>query len=114
MPIRQAVIWVRDVAFDLWQILHHPMQTKPRMEQPRWARPERGWIKCNVDAAFHAETGRGATGGVLRDDEGRFLEAQAIAYNHCMDALMAEAYICLQGWYGPGRETWCYSSMSRD
>jgi hypothetical protein len=105
MPIRQAVIWVRDTAFDLWQLLHSPKQNKPRAEQPRWVKPELGWIKCNVDAAFQTENGQGATGGVLRDEEGRFLEAQAIAYNHCMDALMAEAYAC-RGRHGPGRETW--------
>ena len=46
---------------------------------------------------FMLRTGGGATGAVLRDDEGRFLEAQAAAYNHCMDALTTEAYACRDG-----------------
>ena len=71
MPIRQAVLWVRDTAFDLWQLMHPPKQSLPRSEQVGWMRPHQGWIKCNVDAAFYAENGRGATGGVLRDVEGR-------------------------------------------
>lgn len=53
-------------------------------------------MQCGY-AAFQAEDGRGVTGGVLRDDEGRFLQAQAIAYTHCMDALMGEALACRDG-----------------
>ena len=34
IPIRQAVLWVRDTAFDLWQLLHPPKHSKPRPEQP--------------------------------------------------------------------------------
>lgn len=59
-PISQAVMWVRDTAFDLWQILHPPKQSKSRMEQLNWVRPERGWVKCNVDMLrFKLRTGVG-------------------------------------------------------
>jgi len=50
-----------------------------------------------VDAAFHAEHWRGASREILRDDEGRFLEAQATPYDHSMDALVAEALACRDG-----------------
>ncbi|OEL13749.1 hypothetical protein BAE44_0025232, partial [Dichanthelium oligosanthes] len=91
MPIRQAVLWVRDTAFDLWQILHPQKQVKVREAQARWEPPCAGWVKCNVDAVFMFETRRGATGGVLRDDHGRFLGGQAKSYGQCMDALASEA-----------------------
>lgn len=97
LPIRQAVLWVRDTAFDLWQLLHPVKQAAAREQQPRWSRPDEGWLKCNVDAAFRSESGRGASGVILRDARGVFLGAQAQAYGHCMDALTAEALACRDG-----------------
>jgi hypothetical protein len=32
LPVAQAVTWVRDTAFDLWQILHPPKQPKTTKE----------------------------------------------------------------------------------
>jgi hypothetical protein len=52
---------------------------------------------CNVDAAFQTEAGCAATGAVPRNDSGVFVGAQANAYPHCIDALMAEAYACRDG-----------------
>jgi hypothetical protein len=97
VPIRQALHWVRDTAFDLWQILHPPKKQQAVVVTPSWASPQPGWIKCNVDAAFHAETGCAASGVVLRGNNGVFVGAQATAYPHCMDVLMAEAYACRDG-----------------
>jgi len=62
LPIRQAVIWVRDTAFDLWQILHPPKQDRANLEIPKWVKPHPGWVKCNVDTVFLAVNGSGATG----------------------------------------------------
>jgi len=70
---------------------------------PRWRPPDQGWVKCNVDAAFLAERGNGASGGILRDDAGCFLEAQATPYALCMDALVAEACACRDGLIMAGR-----------
>jgi hypothetical protein len=97
IPVAQAVVWVRDTTFDLWQILHPPNPPKARREAPRWAKPEDAWVKCNVDAAFQEETRRGASGMVLRNDQGAFVGAQATAYPHCLDALTVEAYACRDG-----------------
>ena len=39
LPIRQAVLWVCDTAFDLWQMLHPQKEQSPRV-LPRWKPPE--------------------------------------------------------------------------
>jgi hypothetical protein len=63
----------------------------------QWTKPEHGWVKCNVDVVFQYDSGRGATGMVLRNDRGIFLGAQATAYPFCLDALTMEAYVCRDG-----------------
>jgi ribonuclease HI len=65
--------------------------------KPSWKKPVAGWAKCNVDAAYSAETGQGGTGAVIRNDAGVFLGAQATPYAHCMDATTAEAWSCRDG-----------------
>jgi hypothetical protein len=88
VPIRQAIHWVRDTTFDMWHILHPSKQHQAGIATPSWARPQLGWAKCNVDAAFQSETGCVATGAVLRSNSVVFMGAQASAYPHYMDALM--------------------------
>lgn len=66
-------------------------------ETPRWEPPHDGWIKCNVDAAFMMESRSGASGGVLRNSDGVFVGAQARRYDHCLDALLVEAWACRDG-----------------
>ena len=72
LPIRQAVLWVCDTAFDLWQMLHPQKEQSPRV-LPKWKPPDEGWIKCNSDGAFYSD-GSGAT-GALREGrpDGRIL-----------------------------------------
>jgi hypothetical protein len=70
--MRKAVEWLKDTAFDLWQ-LSHPIKNKgPMRVLQHWKRPLPGWTKCIVDASFIAEEGHGATGMVLRDEGGEF------------------------------------------
>lgn len=94
IPLRKAVEWTIDTAFDLWQ-LTHPIKHKglPRVLQ-QWRPPLPGWTKCNVDASFIAEEGRGATGAVLRDQAGQVCGGRARWYDHCLDALSTEATAC--------------------
>lgn len=89
MPIRHAVLWVRDTSFDLWQLLH-PLKERSFTELPSWKPPADGWLKCNFDGAFYSD-GRGATGAVLHDHNGRFRGGSAKWYDHCLDALSMEA-----------------------
>jgi ribonuclease HI len=54
-------------------------------------------LKCNVDGAFYEQQWQGATGAVLRDDNGAFVMGGAKWYGHCLDALNMEALACRDG-----------------
>lgn len=64
VPIRVAVQWVPDTAFDLWQLIH-PAKGADHVvrKQQSWNKPEVGWTKCNVDASFMEGIGTAASGG---------------------------------------------------
>jgi ribonuclease HI len=64
---------------------------------PTWEKPTVGWFKCNTDGAFYEQRWKGATGAVLRDDQGRFVRGVAKWYDHCLDALTMEAMACRDG-----------------
>jgi hypothetical protein len=84
-PVQKAVLWVRDTAYDLWELVQPLRRERSALMKPSWEKPVAGWAKCNVDAAYSAETGQGGTGAVIRNDSGVFLGAQATPYAHCMD-----------------------------
>lgn len=71
------------------------------MKQPiyamKWIAPEPSWFKCNTDAAFNTELMNGASGAVVRDDQGRPLGGAAKWYSYCLDALSMEAFACKDG-----------------
>jgi len=98
VPVKFAVQWAIDTAFDLWQILH-PAKPAAAMAntQRSWQKPPPGWFKCNVDASFHAGNRNAASGVVLRDENGRTCGGKAVWYDHCLNALMAEAMACRDG-----------------
>jgi hypothetical protein len=97
IPMSRVVEWLKDTAFDLWQ-LSHPIKHKGPTRVPQhWKSPPPGWTKCNVDASFIADEGRGATGMVLRDEEGRACGGRALWYDHCLNALTSEASACRDG-----------------
>lgn len=73
LPVKIAVDWAVDTAYDLWQLEHPITQKMTPREKQHWRRPPPGWIKCNIDASFVGEEGRGATGVVLRDEAGAML-----------------------------------------
>ncbi|CAL4887822.1 unnamed protein product [Urochloa decumbens] len=95
LSLYQAVVWVRDTAFDLWQLLH-PYKTPSARDKVSWKPPREGWIKCNFDGA-HYQDGSGVTGAVLRDHEGEFRHASARWYASGTDALTMEARACRDG-----------------
>jgi hypothetical protein len=61
MTVQQAVNWVKDKAFDLWQLGHSPDQPATVRDIQTLKRPEPGLIKINTDAAFFMESKQGAT-----------------------------------------------------
>jgi hypothetical protein len=54
-------------------------------------------VKVNVDAAFKAESQRGATGVVIRDENGHVLAAKCKCYVLIPNILTAEAYVARDG-----------------
>ena len=73
--------------------MNYARAAKPasKIRRHGWERPADGFVKLNVDAAFSVDQGRGATGAVIRDDQGRFISASACAISYVEDAPTAEA-----------------------
>lgn len=98
VPVKVAVQWAIDTAFDLWLLAHPIKSTVPQVSSPRsWQPPERQWIKYNVDAAFYPGNGTASSGVVLRDHAGRTCGGKAAWYEYCLNALTAEAVACRDG-----------------
>jgi hypothetical protein len=97
VPMRKAIEWARDTAYDLWQLLHPAKSEEVQRAWQHWQWPQPGWIKCNVDASFHAEDRRGATGVVLRNHDGRYIAGRAKWYDNCLNVLATEALACRDG-----------------
>lgn len=73
VPIKEAVRWAMDLAFDLWHISQVPARARTSNIEEHWEMPPGGWLKCNADGVFYEQQWRGATGAVLRDDTGAFI-----------------------------------------
>lgn len=71
LPIRAAVQWVADMAFDLWQLTQPPKVVLAPMPAQTWKRPPPGWTKCNSSGAFYEHWK--ASGAVLRNANGDFV-----------------------------------------
>lgn len=62
-----------------------------------WKRPPSGWVKCNTDGASYEVGWKGATGAVLRNENGVFIRGSAKWYENCLDSLTMEALACRDG-----------------
>ena len=60
-----------------------------------WDAPPMGWIKVNSDGARKSSSGLASAGGLLRDDQGRWVTGFAVNLGRC-SALMAEIW---GAWY---------------
>jgi ribonuclease HI len=60
-----------------------------------WCRPPSGVLKLNVDVAYSADTGTGATGAIIRDSGGNFVAASCEYNEHAIDASTMEAMALL-------------------
>lgn len=98
IPLKLAVQWATDTAFDMWQTLHPAKIAGNISSSPRtWQKPPSGWIKANVDAAFYSRDSSAASGVVIRDEDGRTCGGRAKWYEFCLNALTAEATACRDG-----------------
>jgi hypothetical protein len=57
----------------------------------QWQKPEAGFVKINMDGSFQAETLKGATGVVIRDENDTFFKAMAWRIPAAGSALLVEA-----------------------
>jgi hypothetical protein len=62
-----------------------------------WKKPASGVYKLNVDAAFDADSGRGATGAIIRDAGGNFIAPSCEFTDYTIDAAAMEASALLAG-----------------
>lgn len=63
----------------------------------KWQKPAPSFLKVNCDASFHAESGNGGWGYVIRDEEGDLISAGRGKLLHVLDSFQAEVIVCLQG-----------------
>ncbi|XP_019266683.1 PREDICTED: uncharacterized protein LOC109244105 [Nicotiana attenuata] len=61
-----------------------------------WKKPDRGWVKLNVDGCSKGNPGSAGGGGIIRDQLGDMVKAFAEFYGHCSNN-MAEAKAVLHG-----------------
>lgn len=80
-------------------VLNYARAAKPNSKIRRhgWERPGEGFVKLNIDAAFSVEEGSGATGAVIRDDQGRFVSASSCAISYVAEVPTAEARFLRDG-----------------
>ena len=94
-----------DRSFDVWWTIKWSLQfladypkvkdcsSQKKGNRPRikWKFPPTGRLKINVDGSFHADTGSGGIGVVVRSDRGHCVAALARHVSHAMSALLMEA-----------------------
>ncbi|KAJ9172442.1 hypothetical protein P3X46_015681 [Hevea brasiliensis] len=64
----------------------------------QWMQPPVGMLKCNVDAAIFAGVGKIGTGWVVRDHEGKVLNACRVSHDGVPHATVAEAISLREVW----------------
>lgn len=61
------------------------------------APPPAGVVKVNVDASFNQDTLQGATGVIVRDDQGQVMSISIRWFENFPDVTTAEAFACRDG-----------------
>ncbi|CAD6337949.1 unnamed protein product [Miscanthus lutarioriparius] len=65
MPVQQAVLWAKDIAYDLWQLSYQFDKPAPAHNRDKWRKPEVGWSKINTDDLRSQESKQGATLSII-------------------------------------------------
>ncbi|KAE8816193.1 retrotransposon expressed [Hordeum vulgare] len=58
-----------------------------------WERPREGFVKPNIDASFSVEEEKGASGAVIRIENGKLIAPSSCGIAHVPDAPTAEARV---------------------
>jgi hypothetical protein len=86
-----AIGWAVDTCF---QLLSDKLQYSGKasgQQTENWKFPPSGFLNVNTDGAFEASNLTGATGGVIRSNDGSFGKASARRLDSIASALIAEA-----------------------
>ncbi|VAI47995.1 hypothetical protein VPH35_105401 [Triticum aestivum] len=67
------------------------------LPETKWRKPDPRFIKLNVDAAFFAHEGIGATAAILRDNRGNFIAAHCKFIAIAADAITTKAMAMRDG-----------------
>jgi hypothetical protein len=90
--ISQCINSIKEIAANFVKAKSSPCALKITLEIPRSSA-----IKLNVDAAFNLENGTGASGVILRNNQGGFIAVESTFIQHIASANMAEAMAMLHG-----------------
>jgi ribonuclease HI len=88
-PVR-TIDWALDVCLQLL-VDRAPVGVSNRSKIDSWEKPPPGFIKVNTDGAFSVSLSSGATGVVIRREDGSFVQASARRLSSVASALVAEA-----------------------
>jgi ribonuclease HI len=89
----RSAMSIRVLAMNYMKVL----KKQDKKPEDRWKKPLEGLVMINIDAAFELDSGRGATGVVIRDYTGSCIAALQTFLPHVVDAQMAEAYALRDG-----------------
>jgi ribonuclease HI len=78
------------------ELNHNQHRASQQLHANRWEKPQQGWYKCNVDAAFHKDSNRTSTAWCLRDHLGRFVAAETTWLEGIYSVVEGEAMALLE------------------
>jgi hypothetical protein len=87
ISLQHAVEWVKDIAFDLWNLTHQLRSKGPTQEMQKWRSPAPGWHKVNTDAAFFTDDSCGASACIIRDHRGCLKRRRRSGMSCTMEAI---------------------------
>ena len=82
------------MTFDLWQLGHQLGQPSGVHDIPTWKRPESGWVKLNIDAAFLWKANKGPPCVLLEMNGVSSKLAKLLGMRELFDACSMEAVAC--------------------
>jgi ribonuclease HI len=92
-PIRQCITSIHAITSN-----NERIKTSTEVhDRVVWVKPRNNYVKVNTDAAFIQSEEAGATGAVIRDNQGGFLAAGSTFIPHVSSASMAEALAMCHG-----------------
>ncbi|KAJ9177133.1 hypothetical protein P3X46_012383 [Hevea brasiliensis] len=59
----------------------------------RWSKPQKGWVKCNVDESMRLSAGKLGAGWVIRDEAGTMLNTCQVQMDGIFKPTLAEAMV---------------------